>query len=185
MAQVWASLVDRLRADRGRPSGTGPPTVPGWTVKDQLSHLIGIERMLLGDPPPPPLERGARPRPQRLRGDERGVGRGPPGRARARGAGRVRRDHQPADRGAPGHAQGEVRRGGLEPGGRGALPRVHGDPDPRQLGPRAGHPPGAGPTRRSQRGRRGASPSTGASGPCPSWWASGWRRRTAPRCCSR
>ncbi len=29
---------------------------PGWTVKDQLSHLIGIERLLLGDPPPPPLE---------------------------------------------------------------------------------------------------------------------------------
>jgi hypothetical protein len=27
----------------------------GWTVKDQLSHLIGIDRILLGDPAPPEL----------------------------------------------------------------------------------------------------------------------------------
>src|SRR5271165_860886 len=26
---------------------------PGWSVKDQLSHLIGVERMLLGEPSPP------------------------------------------------------------------------------------------------------------------------------------
>ncbi|MBA9007625.1 maleylpyruvate isomerase family mycothiol-dependent enzyme [Thermomonospora cellulosilytica] len=29
-----------------------PTDLPGWTVKDVLSHLIGIERMLLGDPVP-------------------------------------------------------------------------------------------------------------------------------------
>jgi uncharacterized protein (TIGR03083 family) len=26
---------------------------PGWSVKDQLSHLIGVERILLGEPSPP------------------------------------------------------------------------------------------------------------------------------------
>ena len=98
----------RLRAGQATPSGTWPPTVPGWTVKDQLSHLIGIERMLLGDPPPPPLTECPRPRHQRLRGDERGVGGGPPARARRRGAGRVRRGHQPAARGPAGHAHGRA-----------------------------------------------------------------------------
>ncbi len=32
-----------------------PSECPGWTVRDVLSHLIGIERALLGDPAPPPL----------------------------------------------------------------------------------------------------------------------------------
>ncbi|MGA2208436.1 MAG: maleylpyruvate isomerase family mycothiol-dependent enzyme [Acidimicrobiales bacterium] len=27
--------------------------LPGWTVKDQLSHLAGTEQMLAGEPPPP------------------------------------------------------------------------------------------------------------------------------------
>ncbi|OLT31739.1 hypothetical protein BJF79_00740 [Actinomadura sp. CNU-125] len=29
-----------------------PTECPGWTVKDQFSHLVGIERALLGDPEP-------------------------------------------------------------------------------------------------------------------------------------
>lgn len=29
-----------------------PTDCPGWTVKDQVSHLVGIEKDLLGDPPP-------------------------------------------------------------------------------------------------------------------------------------
>jgi uncharacterized protein (TIGR03083 family) len=29
-----------------------PTALPGWTVQDNLSHIIGIERMLLGDPAP-------------------------------------------------------------------------------------------------------------------------------------
>ena len=34
--------------------GVVPSTdCPGWTVRDQVSHLIGIERILLGDPSPP------------------------------------------------------------------------------------------------------------------------------------
>jgi uncharacterized protein (TIGR03083 family) len=53
LTQVWASVVvaceqlDEAQWDL-------PTDCPGWTVKDQLSHLIGIERMLLGDPAPPP-----------------------------------------------------------------------------------------------------------------------------------
>ncbi|WP_165978333.1 maleylpyruvate isomerase family mycothiol-dependent enzyme [Actinomadura darangshiensis] len=34
-------------ADWGRPT-----ECPGWTVKDQLAHLVGVERDLLGDPAP-------------------------------------------------------------------------------------------------------------------------------------
>jgi uncharacterized protein (TIGR03083 family) len=33
-----------------------PSECPGWTVRDVLSHLIGIERSLLGDPAPAPLD---------------------------------------------------------------------------------------------------------------------------------
>jgi uncharacterized protein (TIGR03083 family) len=54
MAQVWSSTVkacDRL----GIGQWDEPTDCPGWTVKDQLSHLIGIERMILGDPSPPAL----------------------------------------------------------------------------------------------------------------------------------
>jgi uncharacterized protein (TIGR03083 family) len=53
MAEVWTSLTSACRH-----VGTGqwdlPTDCPGWTVRDQLSHLVGIERMLLGDPSPPP-----------------------------------------------------------------------------------------------------------------------------------
>ena len=51
LAETWESLVDvchRLDAQQW-----GLPTeCPGWTVKDQLSHLIGLERSLLGEAPP-------------------------------------------------------------------------------------------------------------------------------------
>ena len=32
-----------------------PTDCPGWTVRDQLAHVIGVERMVLGDESPPPL----------------------------------------------------------------------------------------------------------------------------------
>jgi uncharacterized protein (TIGR03083 family) len=51
IAQVWSSTVkacDRL----GNSQWDEPTDCPGWTVKDQLSHLIGIERMMLGDSSP-------------------------------------------------------------------------------------------------------------------------------------
>ncbi|MBC6470716.1 maleylpyruvate isomerase family mycothiol-dependent enzyme [Actinomadura alba] len=28
-----------------------PTECPGWTVRDQVAHIVGVERMLLGDPP--------------------------------------------------------------------------------------------------------------------------------------
>jgi len=54
LAEVWASLngvceqLDGGEWDR-------PTDCPGWSVKDNLSHLVGIEHMLLGDPAPPRL----------------------------------------------------------------------------------------------------------------------------------
>ena len=54
LAEVWASIVDAC-GQLSDDSGKLPTDCPGWTVKDHLSHLIGIERMLLGDPSPPSL----------------------------------------------------------------------------------------------------------------------------------
>lgn len=50
--EVWASFAD---ACEGLPAGAWdlPTDCPGWTVRDQLSHVIGIERELLGEAPPP------------------------------------------------------------------------------------------------------------------------------------
>jgi uncharacterized protein (TIGR03083 family) len=51
LAETWGSLA---RVCRGlRPADWEAGTAcPGWTVRDQLSHLIGIERALLGEAPP-------------------------------------------------------------------------------------------------------------------------------------
>jgi uncharacterized protein (TIGR03083 family) len=54
LVQVWTSIVGVGEQVRGTQWDL-PTDCPGWTVRDQLSHLIGIERLLLGDPPPPPL----------------------------------------------------------------------------------------------------------------------------------
>ncbi len=35
-----------------------PTDCPGWTVRDQLSHLVGTEAMLLGEQAPPPAPPG-------------------------------------------------------------------------------------------------------------------------------
>ena len=52
LAEVWGSVRD---ACSGLTSAEWslPTDCPGWTVRDQVSHLIGIERILLGDPTPP------------------------------------------------------------------------------------------------------------------------------------
>jgi uncharacterized protein (TIGR03083 family) len=56
LAEVWNSL--RAACQGLRPVQWDEPTdCPGWTVRDNLSHLVGIERMLLGEPSPPPLDR--------------------------------------------------------------------------------------------------------------------------------
>jgi uncharacterized protein (TIGR03083 family) len=54
LVQVWASLVSGCEQVTTAQWDLATDC-PGWSVKDQLSHLIGIERVLLGDASPPPL----------------------------------------------------------------------------------------------------------------------------------
>jgi uncharacterized protein (TIGR03083 family) len=54
LIEVWASVVDAC-AQLDEEQWDRPTDCPGWSVKDNLSHLVAIERMLLGDPSPPPL----------------------------------------------------------------------------------------------------------------------------------
>lgn len=51
LAEVWASL-DTLCDDLTEVEWKTPTALPGWTVQDCLSHVVGVERMLLGDPQP-------------------------------------------------------------------------------------------------------------------------------------
>jgi uncharacterized protein (TIGR03083 family) len=52
LAETWGSLAEVCHALVTQEWDL-PTECPGWTVKDQLSHLTGIERMLLGQPTPP------------------------------------------------------------------------------------------------------------------------------------
>jgi uncharacterized protein (TIGR03083 family) len=54
LAEEW-DAIDSLGRDLGDGEWDLPSECPGWTVRDVLSHLIGIERTLLGDQAPPPL----------------------------------------------------------------------------------------------------------------------------------
>jgi len=49
--EVWASVLEACQ-ELPDDEWDRPTDCPGWTVKDNLSHLIGVERMLLGDPAP-------------------------------------------------------------------------------------------------------------------------------------
>jgi uncharacterized protein (TIGR03083 family) len=51
LAQTWGALVG-VCADLSGTEWTRPTECPGWDVKDQLSHLIGIERAIMGEPVP-------------------------------------------------------------------------------------------------------------------------------------
>ncbi len=53
LAEVWDDL-DRLCRDLGPEDWDRPTSCPGWTVRDQLSHVVGTESALLGRPAPPP-----------------------------------------------------------------------------------------------------------------------------------
>jgi uncharacterized protein (TIGR03083 family) len=54
LAEVWASAAAACKGLT--PEQWALPTdCPGWSVRDQVSHLLAIERSLLGDPAPPPL----------------------------------------------------------------------------------------------------------------------------------
>lgn len=52
--QIWSS-IEELCATFTPADWQRPTELPGWTVKDQLSHLCGIESRLLGRPQPDPL----------------------------------------------------------------------------------------------------------------------------------
>jgi len=51
LAETWESLAEVCRELSATEWGL-PTECPGWDVKDQLSHLIGIERLLQGEPAP-------------------------------------------------------------------------------------------------------------------------------------
>ena len=45
---IWSSWADGLSGD----DWVTPSRCPGWTVQDNLAHIIGTERMLQGEPAP-------------------------------------------------------------------------------------------------------------------------------------
>lgn len=47
----WRAIAD-LCAELEEVDWDRPTECPGWTVRDNLSHIVGTERMLLGDQPP-------------------------------------------------------------------------------------------------------------------------------------
>ena len=51
LATEWASIA-ALAATFTDDEWELPTALPDWTVRDNLSHVIGVERMLLGDPAP-------------------------------------------------------------------------------------------------------------------------------------
>jgi hypothetical protein len=51
LEEVWASMLEATEGLEEAQWAT-PTACPGWDVRDQLSHLIGIERSLMGDAPP-------------------------------------------------------------------------------------------------------------------------------------
>jgi uncharacterized protein (TIGR03083 family) len=52
LAAEWAAL-DALCSTLTAEEWALPTDCPGWTVQDQLAHLVGTESMLAGDPAPP------------------------------------------------------------------------------------------------------------------------------------
>ncbi|MEY2446260.1 MAG: hypothetical protein QOE00_2840 [Ilumatobacteraceae bacterium] len=54
LAAIWAS-TSALGAELDEQQWKLPTDLPGWTVQDNLAHLIGTERMLQGLPPADPL----------------------------------------------------------------------------------------------------------------------------------
>ena len=51
LAETWGSLADACR-ELSSTEWALPTECPGWDVKDQLSHLIGIERSIMGEAAP-------------------------------------------------------------------------------------------------------------------------------------
>jgi uncharacterized protein (TIGR03083 family) len=51
LGETWAGLAE-VCFELSESEWALPTECPGWDVKDQLSHLIGIERAIMGDPVP-------------------------------------------------------------------------------------------------------------------------------------
>ncbi len=51
LRETWEGLAE-VTSELSSTEWARPTECPGWDVKDQLSHLIGIERSILGDAPP-------------------------------------------------------------------------------------------------------------------------------------
>jgi len=57
--EVWGDIT-ALCADLSDAQWEKPTDLPGWTVKDNVAHMIGTERMLLGEQPDaPPVDDAA------------------------------------------------------------------------------------------------------------------------------
>ncbi len=67
LAETWAALAEACYELSGTEWAL-PTECPGWDVKDQLSHLIGIERAIMGEAAPRLGRPPRRPREERLRG---------------------------------------------------------------------------------------------------------------------
>ena len=51
LAETWASLTE-VTFELSENEWALPTECPGWDVKDQLAHLIGIEQAIMGEPAP-------------------------------------------------------------------------------------------------------------------------------------
>ena len=51
LAETWGGLAE-VTTELSDTEWALPTECPGWDVKDQLSHLIGIERIIMGEPAP-------------------------------------------------------------------------------------------------------------------------------------
>ena len=148
---VWSD-IDGLCDGLTEEQWNLPTDCPGWSVQDNVAHMIGTERMLAGEQP------GAAGRHRRARHVRNDIGKANEqwiARYRdwtgAETARRVPRGHR--TRGSTtlrAMTTEEWDEEGLHARGSGSVPAVHGDPRVRLLVPRPGHPRGA-------RARPGAS----------------------------
>ena len=51
LGETWGALAE-VCFELSESEWALPTECPGWDVKDQLSHLIGIERAIMGEPVP-------------------------------------------------------------------------------------------------------------------------------------
>ena len=54
---VWDSIA-HLGTELSEEQWDTPTECPGWSVRDQVSHIVGLERMLAGEKPEPPATDG-------------------------------------------------------------------------------------------------------------------------------